>query len=263
MRTAAMPMKQGRVVPVRRKKTPLIHQVEKALGALLLLGVLAALLVYVPKTSYFRVEKLSFENLRVLDEATVRAAAGITIEDNILFLDGDAVAGRVETLPYVKKCEVVKSVRPNDVLLRITERKAAATVMVNNHLFEVDREFVVLRELSPYALHTGPLITNLPGLTVLEPGSRLQSPELTAALELWELFQELPLACDLTLSEVSAEGTDQLRMFFEELPYEMRWGRSDLKTQANRLAMLWDEMSGFIPCEEYLDLRFDADLVCK
>lgn len=263
MRTVVMPMKPGRVSPVRRKRTPVIHVVEKTLGGLVLMGILVAAAVYVPKTSYFRVEKLSFENLHALDEATVRDAAGITVEDNILFLNGNEVAARVEKLPYVKKCEVVKSIRPNDVLLRITERKAAATIMVNNHLFEVDRELVVLRELSPFALHTGPLVTDLPGLIALEPGNRLQSQELEAALKLWEVFQTLPFACDLTLSELAAEGKDQLRMFFEELPYEMRWGRSDFETQANRLAILWDEMSGFIPCEQYLDLRFDADLVCK
>ncbi|NLV45558.1 MAG: FtsQ-type POTRA domain-containing protein [Candidatus Hydrogenedentes bacterium] len=262
MRTTAIPVHHKRAVPVRRKKLLFSHFVEVTLSLALLLGA-AVFAVYVPRSSYFSVQEITFENQRVLGEADIREAAGITVDDNILFLDVDAVRARVESLPYVKRCDVVKSIREKKVHLRIVERKAAATVMLNNHLFEVDRELVVLRELSPFSIHSGPLITSLPDVQVLEAGKAIESPELKAALDLWQAFQTLPFADQLTLSELSAESTTQLRMYFEELPYEMRWGRSDFETQANRLAILWEEMGGFIPCEYYLDLRFDANLACK
>lgn len=262
MKTTAIPVHHKRVTSVRKKKRPLLHRIEGMIGVAILVGG-AAGVIYLPRTPFFTVREITFENLHVLSETDIREAAGITVDDNILSLDADTVQARVETLPYVKRCDVTKGIRERKVHLRIVERKAAATIMLNNHLFEVDQELVVLRELSPFALQTGPLITNLPNITVPESGRAIESPELKAALELWRVFQTLPFSGDLTLSELSAESPTDLRMFFEELPYEIRWGRSDFETQAKRLAILWEERGGFIPCEYYLDLRFDANLACK
>ena len=262
MKAATVPMRQRRPMAARKKKTPFFQRVEFILGLLILLGLPGAFGVYATQSAQFKVQRVLFEGVHMLDENEILRASQITEADNILMLDGDAVKARVEALPYVRRCEV-KRMYPNEVLLRIVERRPIATIMVNNHLYEIDREFVVLRELAPFAVYSGPLITSLPDVVVLDPGTQLDIPELNAALALWEVFQTLPFAADLRLSELSAENEGQLRMFFEEIPYEMRWGRSDFETQANRLAILWDELNGLIPCEVYLDLRFDADLVCK
>lgn len=262
MRATTVPIRNTRATAIRKKKSHLPQHIEFIVCAAVLVLLGATFMGYVQRSSNFRVQRVLFEGVHMLDEAYILEAADITVDDLVLSIDCEAVKARVESLPYVKHCEVKRMI-PSEVLIKIVERRPNATIMVNNHLFEIDREFVVLRELSPLVLHTGPLITNLPGVFALEPGNQITIPELDQALELWEIFQTLPFSSELTLSELSAESTSSLRMFFEELPYEMRWGRSDFETQANRLAILWDEMDGLIPCEYYLDLRFDADLVCK
>jgi cell division protein FtsQ len=263
MNTTAIRINQPRSRAQMRKHTkPSLRRVEMLLGLLFLVAVTSLFLGYVTQSSAFRVKRVLFEGTHILPEEDILLAAGITTDDNIIFLDTESVAKRVQDLPYVKRCEV-KRMYPDEVLLRIMERKAIATIMVNNNLYEIDRENVVLRQLSPQALQTGPLITNLPGVTVMDPGTAIESEALAAALQLWEDFRELSFSRDITLSEISATHPSDLRMYFNELPYEIRWGRSDFATQAKRFEVLWNQMEGAIPCEYYLDLRFDADLVCK
>jgi len=208
------------------------------------------------------INQILFEGTYMVDEAEIRDAAGITAETTAWNFDQKAAKQRIEKIPYIKHCEV--HIRyPWQILIRVTERKAFACVLMHNRLFEIDREGYILRELSGFALHTGPMITNLPLLNVGVPGTQIESPELMTALSLWDAFVRLPLSDSLTLSELSAESTTLLRMFFEEIPYEIRWGRSDFEKQATRLSILWEDRHGELPCECYLDLRFDADLVCR
>ena len=261
--TTAIRTKQPRGrAKVRTPQKPSFHRIELLLGLLFLVAVASLFLGYVTQSSTFRVKRILFEGSRILSETEIRDAAGITTEDNIVFLDTDIIASRVEDLPYVKRCDV-KRMYPDEVLIRIVERKAIATVMINNRLYEIDREKVVLRELPRFAAQTGPMITNLPDVGVVDPNTQIDSPVLSQALDLWEDFKTLSFADDITLSELSAPHENDLRMYFNELPYELRWGRSDFASQASRLDVLWHEMNGAIPCEYYLDLRFDADLVCK
>ena len=228
------------------------------LGAVAIIGVF----YYVISSPSFSVQEISFDQLNWLNEADIQRVSGITVDDNIFFLDAEAVERRLEALPYVKHCAVEKKFRYRKVYLRIDERRPIATVMVNNHLFEIDQDQFVLRELSPFSIHTDPMITNLPDLFALEIGKPIESVELGEALKLWGLFKALPFAKELTLSELSAESRDSLCMYFEELPYELRWGRADFEAQIENLAILWDEKNGFIPCDYYLDLRFENLLPC-
>ncbi len=246
----------------RKQKKSLPRRLEPLLGLLFLVAVVSLFLGYVTQSSAFTVNRVLFEGAQAVSEDAVRTAAGITTEDNIILLDTQAVARRVEALAYVRRCEV-KRMYPDEVLLRIVEREPIANIMVSNHVYEIDREQVVLRELPPHSAYTGPLITNLPDILALEPGVQIESEALAAALALWEAFRSTSFFHTLTLSEISAPHANELRMIFNELPYEMRWGRSDFATQAARLDVLWHETDGDIPCEYYLDLRFDADLICK
>ncbi|NLN91975.1 MAG: FtsQ-type POTRA domain-containing protein [Candidatus Hydrogenedens sp.] len=241
-------------------KKPYVQVAEMIVGGIIILTVLAVVITQMlPR---FTVKKILFEGNFMVDEEEILDVAEIRKEDAIFRLDLEDIARRVEEMPYIKHCKVIRSY-PEQVLIRVIERTAFACVLMHNRLFEIDRECYILRELTPFSLHTGPLITNLPTLTVGTPGTQIVSPELSEALSLWDIYIRMPMSEKLTLSELSAESPSLLRMFFEELPYEIRWGRSDFEEQATRLNILWDDRQGELPCDCYLDLRFDADLVCK
>lgn len=202
-----------------------------------------------------------FGNAAVSTEEVV-AATQITTADSLLFLDKAAVARRVAAIPYVASAEVQREL-PSTLIVNLTERQAAATLLAGRRAFLIDHEGVVLKESDPDEPMLEPLITNVPDLGVISAGIRLEEPAVQEALKLWEAYSQAPISSEVNLSEISAEGPMNLTMIWDEAPYEVRWGRSDYKKQAERLSILWEEKGGQLPCQEYLDLRFDQDLVCR
>lgn len=217
---------------------------------------------YLRNASHFRVRTLRVEGMRYLDEETVRAVAGVTAGDNVLFLDIRAVQARVEAIPYVKSCKVRRDF-PDRVVISFVEREPVATVLLNSHLFEIDREGVLLREVDSFAPHPGPFITNVPGLAYVEPGDQLDEQALRRALDVWEAFRGLPMSEEVTVSEIAARSANEILMFCDNLSYEIRWGRADVRRQARNLDIFWRAQRGQAVCGQYLDLRFDDEIVCR
>ncbi len=218
--------------------------------------------LYLHESDGFSVRWIRVEGARVLDPEAILAASGITTADNLLFFDADAARARVEAMPYVKSCRLER-VFPDRVVLTLEERAPVATLLVDNHLFELDAEGVVLRELPANAPYPGPLVTNVPHLGYVEPGQQLAQPPVAAALAVWDAFSEVSMAQDVIVSELAAFGENEVLMYCDELPFEIRWGRRDFMNQARRLDLLWRKMGKQVDCQEYLDLRFGKDLACK
>lgn len=210
----------------------------------------------------FATREVRFEGNECLTDQQILEAANITDADTFFTLDTRAIRDRVLELPYVKTCDVNR-IGFNKVLISVTERAPVVSIMVNNHVYELDRDFRVLREVHPLAPPTGPLVTNLSGVHAVVPGQHVSHPALSRAVELWRAFSAAPVSRQLTLSEISALGENELVMIFNELPYETRWGRADFPAQVRRFEALLREKQGKLPCEEYLDMRFDADIVCR
>jgi len=237
--------------------------------AVLVVGVLVGLLgSYVRDARFLRVKTIGIVGAEVLEEDHIAEASGVTNIDNTLLLNTLTVRSRVEALPYVEYCRVER-VFPDTVVIRVEERVAVATLMVHNQLFELDAEGVVLRQLEPQARYPGPMITQLPDMGTVEPGQRLSDSALQDALAIWQEFSAIPMAGEVTVSEIAAPNRNNIRMYCDELPFELRWGRrgdpdeNRFQLQAQRLQLLWDEKEGQLDCEEYLDLRFDRDLACR
>lgn len=217
---------------------------------------------YAIESPRYKVDQILVYGAEKVSPEDVRIAAGVSTADNLLLVSTAAVAASVAELPYVEAAAVSREL-PNTLIITLRERAAVATVMAGRKSYLVDGDGFALRELPPDAPVTGPLITSVPDLGIPTVGERLESPSLQEALSLWKAYSESPVSDDVTLSEIAAEGPMQLTMFWDEAPFEIRWGRSDYELQAARLSVLWREKSGQLPCQEYLDLRFDQDLVCR
>jgi len=227
----------------------------------ILAGGAYAVTAYVAESPRFQVRNIRVEGAHTLRPEDIVTAAGVRNTDNLLFLDIAGIRNRVKALPYVKRCEVFRAY-PDTALIRIEERSAKALLLAENHAFELDEDGIVLRELSAQLAAGFPSITNVPGIAFPSEGQRLEAPALLAALKLWEALKNSPVMQELTISEISAESQDQLRVFFDELPFETIWGRSDFEAEVLRFSVLWREKKGQFPCKESLDMRYDADLVC-
>lgn len=253
---------RGRRDPRRFRHRRVAYALQWTLSLLILVMLGALFYRFLVTSPSLSVQWIQVGGTRMLEPNEVLRASGVTKADNMVRLDLAAVRQRVEALPYVKTCRVDR-VFPDQVLIEVEERVPVATLLVNNHLFALDGEGVVLREIPSQDPYPGPLVTNVPEAGSVEAGQQLAQPALVAALAVWDAFSGVPMAADVTVSELAALGPDEILMFCNELPFEVRWGRKDFVNEARRLNVLWQQKNKQLKCQEYLDLRFGNDLVCK
>jgi cell division protein FtsQ len=208
------------------------------------------------------VATIGIQGAVTIDEEAIVDACDITTADNIFLLDVDAARERVLKMPHVKDCRV-RRIFPDMVVISIEERHPEATVLIDNRAYEIDNECVVLCQLSMTAGHTGPYITNVPDLANVSPGEQLDARSLSEALAVWRAFSGISMAEDVVVSEIAAVKHNDIRMYCDELPFEIRWGRGDYQTQALRLDLLWNAKDKELNFDEYVDLRYGQNLACK
>lgn len=255
-------LRRSRKLRTRRAARP----AGRLLEALICLGVFAGFgyyfINYAQGSSHFAVRQVAIYGLNHLDEQTVLRQSGISPDGNVFSFDEVSVASRVEELPFVQHCDV-RRVYPDTIALHIQERVPYASLHAGWRVLELDREGVVLREYLPSEMPVEPFITHVVGAEYAQPGDRIADPGLHAALAVWEAFRVSPLSEQLTVSELVAMSREDIRMYYDEVPYEIRWGRGDNTEIADRLAALWMKFDGEPPCFEYVDLRFGEDVACK
>lgn len=220
-----------------------------------------AFYTYVNESTYFRIKMIKVTGTNLVDANDVVAASGVTSEDIILLLPTAEIRSKVTAMPYIERCRVTR-VFPDMVSIAVEERVPVATLALRNQYFEIDADLNVLRKIEEHARHTGPLITQVPGLGTIEPGAKLEQPSLREAVDVWLAFRETHVAKTVTVSEIAAPSTSDVRMYCNELDYEIRWGRGRAIQQAANLDTVWEYKGGNLECTEYVDLRFDRDVAC-
>ncbi len=252
--------KRGRKPPQSRKRFLLVFEVGVCVAALGALGYY--FYQYTVGSEQFRVGTIRIEGLRVLDEDDVVRQSGLLEGGNVLYLDVEGVCRSVEELPYVRAC-TLRQVFPDTVILEIIERVGILTLQLNSRSYLIDEDGVVLREFASEESPLTPFITNVGELDFVEIGDELGQAGLQGALAVWAEFSRLPMAKGITVSEIAALSERELVMYCDDLVYEIRWGHDDVEGQAMRLNVLWESEGGSLNCNEYLDLRFEDNLVCK
>jgi cell division septal protein FtsQ len=220
-----------------------------------------AFYTYLDQSTYVRVKTIKVMGANLVDPNEIVAASGVTSEDNILLLPTAEIKAKVSAMPYIERCRVTR-VFPDMVSITVEERVPVATLALRNQYFVIDANLNVLDKLDLHEPHTGPLVTQVPGLGTVEPGAHLTQPSLREAVDVWLAFRETQVAKSVTVSEIAAPSTSDIRMYCNELTYEIRWGRGQPFQQATNLDTVWQYKNGRLDCKEYVDLRFDRDVAC-
>lgn len=251
----------------RRRRSPRSFRDSVWRSGITILVLAAAYGVYlhIMEWGRYSVRRLVVDGVHLLSPETVVEASGVTRADNILFMDLTLVEHNVERLPHIKSCVATRTF-PDTVNIRVVERRPVATLAVHNQRFEIDEDLAVLRKLRAEEAQTGPLITQVPGLGAVEVGQQLDGQkhrELREAVAVWVAFSRTDPGRALTVAEIAAASATDVRMYCDELPFEIRWGRGGVYGQAARLNALWLAKKGNLECREYLDLRFGEDVVWR
>jgi cell division protein FtsQ len=251
----------------RRPKRPFRERtIAYVLEGIVCIGIMAGFCygayLYVETSQSFKVRTIRVEGAVKLPPQNIVTASGVTSDDCLLLLSSDEVKRRVCSVPYIKSCKINR-IFPDKLIIKIQERVALATLMVNNRQYEVDDEGNVLRELPVDNPPVPPFITNVPGLDLVEVGQKVTQPSLIVALAVWAAFSRTAMSRDVTVSEISAARENRICMYCDELPFEIRWGRDKFEKQAKKLDIFWQSQNKKIQCKEYLELWFGDDVTCK
>lgn len=251
-----------RVRSRKRERMRAVRTVFKWIGTVIVVCALAyAFLNYLTRSPRFSVWEVSINGLEQIQRDEVIAAAGLDSPLNLMAMQPEQVARELEAKLAVKSCTVRREF-PNRLFITVEERHPYALLMLRSHAYQLDAEGVVIRELGPLENLEQPMISGPPEFTLPVPGDVVDAPEMLLALQLLDEWLKSPLHERWTLSEIAARSPGEIAMYFEDLPFELRWGRSPIPSQMQRLETLVAQ-EGELYCAEYLDLRFGPDLVCR
>ena len=178
---------------------------------------------FVYSNADFAIQQIDVQTDGVIAPEQLRRWSGVKPQANLIGLDLAAVKRNLELVSVIDSVSVER-VLPRTLKIRVTERDPIAQVNVawadaageiTVHIFQLDADGVVMQPLDP-RLCVVPLAqmnSQLPvivGLNSfqLQPGRRMELPQVQAALRLVSAFEHSPMAglVDLRRVDVSAPG---------------------------------------------------------
>ena len=203
----------------------------------------------------FAIAQIDMQTDGVITPDQLRRWANVKLGDNLFTLDLARVKRDLEMQPLVSFVSVER-ILPRTLRIRVTEREAAVQVNVprsNPHgsvevlVFQVDPDgFVMLpldaRQRTTPANQTDdslPVLAGL-GLHELQPGRRLELPQVQAALRLVTEFAHSPMAGLVDLRRIDI-GTAEVLVVTTGQGSEVTFGLQDLDRQLRRWAEIHNQ----------------------
>jgi len=179
--------------------------------------------VFVYENPDFAIQQVDVQTDGVIAPEQLRRWAGVKPGQNLIRLDLASVKRNLELVSVIDSVSVER-VLPRTLKIRVTERDPVAQVnipcadgpnRIKINVFQLDANGMVIQPLDP-RLCTVPLTQVNPQLPViagvnvfqLQPGRRMELPQVQAALQLIGAFGKSPMAglVDLRRVDVSAPG---------------------------------------------------------
>ena len=222
---------------------------------------------FVYKNSEFAVQQIEIRTDGVIAPDQLRRLSLVKPGENLIALDLAAVKRNLELVPTIGSVSVER-ILPRTLQIRVTERRPVAQVNVPHagttggitvSVFQLDADGYVMQPIDPRLcmIPLSQMSEQLPvivGLNMyeLQPGRRVESPQVRAALRLVAAFGHSPMAgfVDLRRIDVSSPGvvmatTEQgstITFSLDNLDQQLRRWREiyDLGQQMNKAIVTLD-----------------------
>lgn len=200
----------------------------------------------------FAIQEIDIQTDGVISIDQLRRWAGVKPQENLLALDLARVKRDLEMVPLIQSVSVER-VLPRSLRIRITEREPVAQVDVPRPrqsggvelaVYQIDADGYVMLPLDPRQRAT-PL--NQPNDTLpaiiginpveLQPGRRMVSPPVQAALQLIVAFDQSPMAGAADLKRIDVSSASVLLATTGQ-GSEVTFGLTDMERQLRR----WHEI---------------------
>jgi cell division septal protein FtsQ len=210
-------------------------------------------LVY--KNHAFALQELDVQTDGVVSADQVRRWAGVKLEENLLALDLARVKRDLELVPVVQSASVER-ILPHALRIRIVEREPVAQINLPRPrpnssaelaVYQVDAGGWVMLPLEPHqrAIPAGQSAEQLPVLggldaTLVQPGRRIEAPQVHAALELILAFEQCPMAGLVDLKRLDVSSPDVLVATTGQ-GGEVTFGLNDIDQQLRRWHLIYSQ----------------------
>ena len=209
-------------------------------------------LVY--ENTAFAIQKVEAQTDGVISPDQIRRWANVKLRENLFALDLARVKRDLEMVPHVGVASVER-VLPNTLRLRISEREPVAQMNVPRttsrgavevSVFHLDPDGYVMLPLDPRQRSTPPSVTEEPlpvltgvGLHELQPGRRLDAPQVQAAMRLISQFGHSPMAGLVDLKRIDI-ASPEIIVVTTGQGSEVTFGLHDLDRQMRRWREIHD-----------------------
>jgi cell division protein FtsQ len=215
----------------------------------------AALDTFVYNNPDFAVELIDAQTDGKIAPEQLRRWTGVKVGQNLIGLDLASVKRNLEMVSLIDSVSVER-VLPHTLKVRVTERDPIAQVNVPHgdatggisvSVYQLDAEGVVIQPLDP-RICTVPLAEMNPQLPViaglnyfqLQPGHRIELPQVQAALRLVDAFDRSPLAALVELQRVDV-STPRVIVATTSQGSEVTFGLENVGQQLAR----WQEIYNY------------------
>jgi cell division septal protein FtsQ len=209
---------------------------------------------FVYENSTFAIQSIEVQTDGVIAPDQLRRWTNVKLGANLIALDLAAVKRNLELVPTIDDVSVER-ILPRTLKVRVTEREPVAQVNVPTTgaageiavaVFQMDMEGYIMKPLDPrqcvipLSQVSGqlPVITGL-SFYSLQPGHRVESPQVQAALQLVSAFGHSPMAglVDLQRVDVSQPG---VVVATTEQGSEITFALDNLEQQLSRWRKIYD-----------------------
>jgi cell division septal protein FtsQ len=209
---------------------------------------------FVYENSEFAIQHVEVKTDGMIAPDQLRRWSGVKLGDNLIALDLTAVKRNLELVSTIGSVSIER-ILPRTLKINVTERDPVAQVNVPRAsagggiavaVFQLDADGYVMLPLDPRLCvvplaQVGDQLPVIAGLNVyqLQPGHRVESPQMQAALELINAFGHSPMAglVDLRRIDVSLPG---VVVVTTGQGGEITFGLNSLEQQLRRWREIYD-----------------------
>jgi len=217
-----------------------------------------ALLVYAALTSGpWRLHAYTVKGASYLTSAEVLAASGLEEDDNLFTLDAAVARERLLANPRIVTAKVERRL-PGEIVITITERRAAAAILVNGEFYTIAADGVVLGPLAAgyedLPVLVGPSYTARGVVT----GKRFGRPEVLEALAVLTAIGNVD---PVWLAAADYVDVNARTIVLARGNRRVRYGAGFDERTAHRLWRVYAETAPQTNHELIYDVRYGNDVV--
>lgn len=242
---------------VARRARRIVERIAVTALAAALLGGSALTARWLVTSPRFAVADVQVRGQSRLSRGEIQAASGIAPGINLFRLDPRTVVARLETLPLVRRAEVVREY-PNRVVLVVEERRPFTLVQADR-LHWIDEQGVDLGQEARAVSLDAPIISGL-GAGDLGRGHGSPSERTAAGVALLRLLQRSGGALLQQISEIDMSWADGPVLYTVD-GVEVRLGRDDWEARLGRLLAVLGALQATGEAVTAIDLRFRDQVV--